>query len=58
MHQAMQQAVQYRLMRVMCQVGHNALGAGRVFDQGAKLVQNAMDDGSFKGTERKTGREK
>jgi len=31
------------------EVGHNALGAGRVFDQGAKLVQNAMDDGSFKG---------
>ena len=29
-------------------VGHNALGAGRVFDQGAKLVANAIDDGSFK----------
>ncbi|RYZ60478.1 MAG: 2,3-bisphosphoglycerate-independent phosphoglycerate mutase [Proteobacteria bacterium] len=25
------------------EVGHNALGAGRVFDQGAKLVQNAID---------------
>jgi len=32
------------------EVGHNALGAGRVFDQGAKLVQNAVADGSlFKG---------
>ena len=29
------------------EVGHNALGAGRVFDQGAKLVQNAIDDGSM-----------
>ncbi len=26
------------------EVGHNALGAGRVFDQGAKLVQNAIDE--------------
>ncbi len=25
------------------EVGHNALGAGRVFEQGAKLVQNAID---------------
>ncbi len=25
------------------EVGHNALGAGRVFDQGAKLVQHAID---------------
>ena len=25
------------------EVGHNALGAGRIFDQGAKLVQNAID---------------
>ena len=25
------------------EVGHNALGAGRVFDQGAKLVQHAVD---------------
>ena len=32
------------------EVGHNALGAGRVFDQGAKLVQNAIDTGAlFKG---------
>ncbi|MDB4987402.1 MAG: pgm2 [Myxococcaceae bacterium] len=29
------------------EVGHNALGAGRVFDQGAKLVQRAIDDGSL-----------
>jgi len=29
------------------EVGHNALGAGRVFDQGAKLVQNAIDDGTI-----------
>jgi 2,3-bisphosphoglycerate-independent phosphoglycerate mutase len=29
------------------EVGHNALGAGRVFDQGAKLVQNAIDNGSL-----------
>jgi 2,3-bisphosphoglycerate-independent phosphoglycerate mutase len=27
------------------EVGHNALGAGRVFDQGAKLVQAAIDSG-------------
>jgi 2,3-bisphosphoglycerate-independent phosphoglycerate mutase len=27
------------------EVGHNALGAGRVFDQGAKLVQNAIESG-------------
>lgn len=27
------------------EVGHNALGAGRVFDQGAKLVQHAIDTG-------------
>lgn len=27
------------------EVGHNALGSGRVFDQGAKLVQNALDTG-------------
>jgi 2,3-bisphosphoglycerate-independent phosphoglycerate mutase len=25
------------------EVGHNALGAGRIYDQGAKLVQNAVD---------------
>ncbi len=29
------------------EVGHNALGAGRVFDQGAKLVQHAIDSGSM-----------
>ena len=27
------------------EVGHNALGAGRVFDQGAKLVANAISSG-------------
>ncbi|MCP4668941.1 MAG: 2,3-bisphosphoglycerate-independent phosphoglycerate mutase [Deltaproteobacteria bacterium] len=27
------------------EVGHNALGAGRVFDQGARLVNRAMDSG-------------
>jgi 2,3-bisphosphoglycerate-independent phosphoglycerate mutase len=27
------------------EVGHNALGAGRVFDQGAKLVQEAVNSG-------------
>ncbi len=29
------------------EVGHNALGAGRVFDQGAKLVANAITSGEF-----------
>lgn len=29
------------------EVGHNALGAGRIYDQGAKLVQNAVEDGSL-----------
>lgn len=29
------------------EVGHNALGAGRIFDQGAKLVANALADGSL-----------
>jgi 2,3-bisphosphoglycerate-independent phosphoglycerate mutase len=29
------------------EVGHNALGAGRVYDQGAKLVQNAVDSGAL-----------
>ena len=29
------------------EVGHNALGAGRVFDQGAKLVNQALADGSL-----------
>jgi len=34
------------------EVGHNALGAGRVFDQGAKLVQRAIADGSlYRGSE-------
>ncbi|MCB9679235.1 MAG: 2,3-bisphosphoglycerate-independent phosphoglycerate mutase [Alphaproteobacteria bacterium] len=28
------------------EVGHNAMGAGRVFDQGAKLVNNALRDGT------------
>jgi len=31
------------------EVGHNALGAGRIFDQGAKLVQNAIRSGSLFG---------
>ena len=29
------------------EVGHNALGAGRIFDQGAKLVRRAIEDGSI-----------
>jgi len=29
------------------EVGHNALGAGRVFDQGAKLVANAITSGEL-----------
>src|SRR3954469_24494524 len=29
------------------EVGHNALGAGRVFDQGAKLVQQAIETGAL-----------
>lgn len=29
------------------EVGHNALGAGRIFDQGAKLVSQAIRDGSL-----------
>jgi len=29
------------------EVGHNALGAGRVYDQGAKLVQESINDGSM-----------
>ena len=29
------------------EVGHNALGAGRVFDQGAKLVQQAIENNSI-----------
>ena len=33
------------------EVGHNALGAGRIFEQGAKLVQNAIDSGQLFTTE-------
>ncbi len=33
------------------EVGHNALGAGRVFDQGAKLVQKSIDSGAIYQTE-------
>jgi 2,3-bisphosphoglycerate-independent phosphoglycerate mutase len=29
------------------EVGHNAIGAGRIFDQGAKLVAKAISDGSL-----------
>ena len=29
------------------EVGHNALGAGRIFDQGAKLVNRALADGTL-----------
>ena len=29
------------------EVGNNALGAGRIFDQGAKLVAKAIADGSL-----------
>ena len=29
------------------EVGHNAMGAGRIFDQGAKLVNRALADGSL-----------
>ena len=29
------------------EVGHNAIGAGRVFAQGAKLVNQALDDGTI-----------
>ena len=36
------------------EVGHNALGAGRVFDQGAKLVANAIADGMFEDEDGKT----
>ena len=37
------------------EVGHNAFGAGRVFDQGAKRVQMAIDSGEiFQGDEWKT----
>jgi 2,3-bisphosphoglycerate-independent phosphoglycerate mutase len=33
------------------EVGHNALGAGRIFDQGAKLVSHSIEDGSIFQTE-------
>ncbi|MBN2041717.1 MAG: 2,3-bisphosphoglycerate-independent phosphoglycerate mutase [Spirochaetes bacterium] len=33
------------------EVGHNALGAGRIFDQGAKLVSNAVESGEVFKTE-------
>lgn len=37
------------------EVGHNAIGAGQIYDQGAKLVQNAVADGSmFQGDTWKT----
>jgi len=29
------------------EVGHNAIGAGRIFDQGSKLVQQAIESGSL-----------
>lgn len=29
------------------EVGHNALGAGRIYEQGAKLVQSAIESGSM-----------
>jgi 2,3-bisphosphoglycerate-independent phosphoglycerate mutase len=29
------------------EVGHNAIGAGRVYDQGAKLVNRAIEDGTI-----------
>jgi 2,3-bisphosphoglycerate-independent phosphoglycerate mutase len=29
------------------EVGHNAIGAGRIYDQGAKLVNAAIEDGSI-----------
>jgi 2,3-bisphosphoglycerate-independent phosphoglycerate mutase len=29
------------------EVGHNAMGAGRIFDQGAKLVDRAIQDGTL-----------
>jgi 2,3-bisphosphoglycerate-independent phosphoglycerate mutase len=33
------------------EVGHNALGAGRVFDQGAKLVAKSIESGAIFKTE-------
>ncbi len=29
------------------EVGHNILGAGRIFDQGAKRIDNALESGSI-----------
>ena len=29
------------------EVGHNAIGAGRVFDQGSKLVQRSIESGAM-----------
>ena len=29
------------------EVGHNAIGAGRVFDQGAKLVKRSIESGTL-----------
>jgi len=34
-------------MRRALQVGHNALGAGQIIDQGARLVDNAISSGSM-----------
>src|SRR5271167_3937574 len=33
------------------EVGHNALGAGRIFDQGAKLAQRSIESGAIFETE-------
>ena len=33
------------------EVGHNALGAGRIFDQGAKLVAAAIESGRIFGSD-------
>ena len=33
------------------EVGHNAIGAGRIFAQGAKLVNKALESGSIYGTD-------
>ncbi len=33
------------------EVGHNALGAGRIFDQGAKLINKSLQDGSLVSSE-------
>lgn len=48
--------------RLLCgwclQVGHNALGAGQLIDQGASLVDNALRTGSmFSGEGWQVGRE-